>query len=78
MTARLKRMTFSKPLTTQNAAGFERVESLIMKDHRLTVRETAEQVQISTNSADAILCDNAQQNSFPSFWLRYRKTPSCS
>ncbi|GFU30117.1 hypothetical protein TNCV_1925281 [Trichonephila clavipes] len=31
-----------------------------MKDRRLTIRETDEQVEISTGSAHAILCEHAQ------------------
>ncbi|GFW23856.1 hypothetical protein TNCV_945411 [Trichonephila clavipes] len=36
------------------------MENLVMKDRRLTVRETVEQAEISTGSPRAILCDHAQ------------------
>ncbi|GFV35190.1 hypothetical protein TNCV_619871 [Trichonephila clavipes] len=46
--------------TARNAAIVEEVENLIRKDRRFTVRETAEQVEISTGSPRAILSDHEQ------------------
>ncbi|GFW29032.1 hypothetical protein TNCV_2355901 [Trichonephila clavipes] len=46
-----------RPQTARNALVVEKVENL-MRDRRLTVRNTAEQVEISTDSPYAILCDH--------------------
>ncbi|GFY05548.1 hypothetical protein TNCV_4370581 [Trichonephila clavipes] len=52
----LSRMTrrSGRPQTIRNAAVVDKVEYLVMEDRRLTVRETAEQVEISTGSPQAI------------------------
>lgn len=47
-----------RPQTARNAAVVERVENLIMGDRRLTVREIAEEVDISKDSTHAILRDD--------------------
>ena len=47
-----------RPQTARNAAVVESVENLIMGDRRLTVRELAEEVEISKDSAHAILRDD--------------------
>ncbi|GFU18448.1 hypothetical protein TNCV_1981231 [Trichonephila clavipes] len=69
-----------RPQTPQNAAVDEKVETLVMKDHRLTIRETTEQVEISTCSPHAILCVHAQRSCeiYPNFRRWNRKTSSCS
>jgi hypothetical protein len=46
-----------KPSTSQNANVIENVRSLILEDHRLTVREIANEVGISTGSAHSILTE---------------------
>ncbi|GFX12089.1 hypothetical protein TNCV_2998721 [Trichonephila clavipes] len=51
-----------RPETAKNAAVVEKVENLIMKDRRLTARETAEQVKISTGSPHAILYDHEESS----------------
>lgn len=43
-----------RPQTTRNAAVVERVENLVIGDRRLTVREIAEEAEISKDSAHAI------------------------
>ncbi|GFU10755.1 nose resistant to fluoxetine protein 6 [Trichonephila clavipes] len=62
-----------RPLTTQNAAVFEKVENLTMKDRRLTVRETAELVEISTGSPHAILRDHAWSLRFDTMTKPYTR-----
>ena len=47
-----------RPQTARNAAVVERVRHLILEDRRLTVREIAEDVGISKDSAHAILRDD--------------------
>ena len=44
-----------RPQTARNAAVVEGVKNLVWVDHRLTVREIAEEVGISKNSAHEIL-----------------------
>jgi len=44
-----------RPQTARNAAVVERVENLVRGDRRLTVREIAEEVGISKDSAHEIL-----------------------
>jgi hypothetical protein len=40
-----------RPSTSRNASVIENVHSLILEDRRLTVREIADEVEISTGSA---------------------------
>jgi hypothetical protein len=47
-----------KPSTSRNANVIENVRSLILEDRRLTVRETADEVGISTGSAHSILTED--------------------
>ncbi|GFX45613.1 hypothetical protein TNCV_176061 [Trichonephila clavipes] len=46
--------------TTRNAPIAKKLEKLIIKDRRLTFRETAEQFEISKGSLHTILCDHMQ------------------
>ncbi|GFX32561.1 protein GVQW3 [Trichonephila clavipes] len=46
-----------KPQTAQSAAKVNRVQKLVMADRRSTVREIAEEVGVSKDSAHAILCE---------------------
>ncbi|GFU05781.1 hypothetical protein TNCV_581811 [Trichonephila clavipes] len=50
--------TIRRSQTTRNAAVVEKVENLTMKDRFLRVPKTTEQVEISTRSVHAILCDD--------------------
>jgi hypothetical protein len=64
-----------RPLTSWNANVIENVRSLIMEDHRLTVREIADEVGISAGSAHSIeqrICTCAEwcQNLCPSCFHR--------
>jgi AraC-like DNA-binding protein len=47
-----------RPPTSQNANIIENVRSVILEDRRLTVREIADEVGISTGSAHSILTEN--------------------
>jgi AraC-like DNA-binding protein len=47
-----------RPSTRRNAIVIEHVRSLILEDRRLTVREIADEVGISTGSAHSILTEN--------------------
>ncbi|KAJ4426506.1 hypothetical protein ANN_27320, partial [Periplaneta americana] len=51
-----------RPQTARSAAVVERVRNLVMADHRLTVREIAEEVGVSKDSAHAILRDDLNMN----------------
>ncbi|KAJ4444141.1 hypothetical protein ANN_05930 [Periplaneta americana] len=51
-----------RPQTARSAAVVERVRNLVMADRRLTVREIAEEVGVSKNSAHAILRDDLNMN----------------
>ncbi|KAJ4427867.1 hypothetical protein ANN_23871 [Periplaneta americana] len=51
-----------RPQTARSAAVVERVRNLVMADRRLTVREIAEEVGVSKDSAHAILCDDLNMN----------------
>jgi transposase len=47
-----------RPSTSQNANVIENVRSLILEDRRLTVREIADKVGISTGSAHSVLTED--------------------
>jgi AraC-like DNA-binding protein len=47
-----------RPSTSWNANVIENVRSLILEDHRLTIRESADEVGISTGSAHSILTED--------------------
>ncbi|XP_068229679.1 protein GVQW3-like [Palaemon carinicauda] len=47
-----------RPQTARSAAVVERVQNLVMADRRSTVRETAQEVGLSKDSAHAILRDD--------------------
>jgi AraC-like DNA-binding protein len=49
---------YRRPSTSRNAHVIENVRSLILEDRRLTVREIADQVGISTGSAHSILTED--------------------
>jgi hypothetical protein len=49
---------FGRPSTSRNANVIENVRSLILEDRRLTVREIADKVAISTCSAHAVLTED--------------------
>ncbi|KAJ4445278.1 hypothetical protein ANN_07079 [Periplaneta americana] len=51
-----------RPQTARCAAVVERVRNLVMADRRLTVREIAEEVGVSKDSAHAILRDDLNMN----------------
>ncbi|KAJ4449971.1 hypothetical protein ANN_01378 [Periplaneta americana] len=51
-----------RPQTARSAAVVERVRNLVMADRRLTVREIAEEVGVSKDSAHAILRDDLNMN----------------
>ncbi|GFT00220.1 HTH_48 domain-containing protein [Nephila pilipes] len=51
-----------RPQTAQSAANVERVQNLVMADRRLIVREIAEEVGVSQDSAHAILRDDLNVN----------------
>jgi len=48
----------SRPSTSRNDELIDQVRTLAMQDHRVTVRELAEEVGISTGSANSILTDD--------------------
>ncbi|GFU81525.1 hypothetical protein TNCV_4926561 [Trichonephila clavipes] len=47
-----------RPQRARNSAVVERVENLTMEDRCLTVRQAVKDVEISTGSENAILCDH--------------------
>jgi len=47
-----------RPSTSQNDALIDKVRTLVVQDRRVTVRELAEEVGISTGSVHSILTDN--------------------
>jgi hypothetical protein len=49
---------YGKPSTSRNANVIENVCSLILEDRRLTVREIADEVGISTDSAHSMLTED--------------------
>ncbi|KAJ4445099.1 hypothetical protein ANN_06898 [Periplaneta americana] len=51
-----------RPQTARSAAVVERVRNLVMADRRLAVREIAEEVGVSKDSAHAILRDDLNMN----------------
>ncbi|KAJ4435632.1 hypothetical protein ANN_18248, partial [Periplaneta americana] len=51
-----------RPQTARSAAVVERVRNLVMADRRLTVREIAEEVGVSKDSAHAILRNDLNMN----------------
>lgn len=51
-----------RPQTARSAAVVERVRNLVMADRRLTVREIAEEVGVSKDSAHAILREDLNMN----------------
>ncbi|GFT34863.1 HTH_48 domain-containing protein [Nephila pilipes] len=51
-----------RPQTTRSAANVERVRNLVTSDRRLTVREIAEEVGMSKDSAHAILREDFNMN----------------
>ncbi|GFU00454.1 uncharacterized protein NPIL_267021 [Nephila pilipes] len=51
-----------RPQTVRSAANVERVRKLVMADRRLTVREIAEEVRVSKDSAHAILLKDLNMN----------------
>ncbi|KAJ4433029.1 hypothetical protein ANN_15286 [Periplaneta americana] len=51
-----------RPQTARSAAVVERVRNLVMADRRLTVREIAEEVGVSKDSAHAIFRDDLNMN----------------
>ncbi|GFS29193.1 protein GVQW3 [Nephila pilipes] len=53
---------YGKPQTARSAANVERVRNLVMTDRRLTVREIAEEVGVSKDSAHAILREDLNMN----------------
>ncbi|GFT77960.1 uncharacterized protein NPIL_659011, partial [Nephila pilipes] len=46
---------YDRPQTARGAANVERVQNLVMADHRLTLREIAKEVGVSKDSEHAIL-----------------------
>ncbi|GFV33636.1 hypothetical protein TNCV_4567511 [Trichonephila clavipes] len=67
-----------QPQTTRLAAVFEKMKNVIIIHRRLTARETAEQIDNSTDSLRANVYDHELRNSFPSFCRWNRKTSSCT
>ncbi|KAJ4428957.1 hypothetical protein ANN_25953 [Periplaneta americana] len=51
-----------RPQTVRSGAVVERVRNLVMADRRLTVREIAEEIGVSKDSAHAILRDDLNMN----------------
>nr|XP_015907422.1 uncharacterized protein LOC107439368 [Parasteatoda tepidariorum] len=51
-----------RPQTAQSAVNVERLENLVMADRRLAVREIAEEVGVSKDSAHAILREDLNMN----------------
>ncbi|GFU34897.1 HTH_48 domain-containing protein [Nephila pilipes] len=51
-----------RPQTARSAANVKRVRNLVMADRRLTVREIAEEVGVSKDSAHAILREDLNMN----------------
>ncbi|XP_011867391.1 PREDICTED: putative uncharacterized protein FLJ37770, partial [Vollenhovia emeryi] len=51
-----------RPQTARSVANVERVRNLVMADRRLTVREIAEEVGVSKDSAHAILREDLNMN----------------
>jgi hypothetical protein len=49
---------FGRPSTSQNDELIDQVRTLVMQDRRVTIRELAEEVGISTVSVHSILTDN--------------------
>ena len=49
---------FGRPSTSRNDEVIDQVRTLVMQDHRVTVRELAEEVGISTGSVHSILTDD--------------------
>jgi len=50
---------FVRPSTTRNDELIDQVRTLVMQDHRVTVRELAEEVGISTGSVHSFLTDDS-------------------
>ena len=49
---------FGRPSTSRNDELIDHVRTLVMQDRRVTVRELAEEVEISTGLVHSILTDN--------------------
>ncbi|GFW88752.1 hypothetical protein TNCV_4972451 [Trichonephila clavipes] len=59
----------------------KKVQNLVMEDRHLTVRETAEQVEVTVQVPHVQFCvimRRMLRNLFPSFCRWNRKSPSCS